>query len=58
MISSFNFHKTSDVLHYGCEKPRSYFIPYHSRNAALTDNRAASRFFKSLCGEWDFCFFF
>ena len=57
MISSFNFHKTSDVLHYGCEKPRSYFIPYHSRNAALTDNRAASRFFKSLCGEWDFCFF-
>ncbi len=57
MIEKFHFHKRLDVLHYGCEEPRAYFVPYHSESAAKTDNRAESRFFKTLCGEWDFHFF-
>lgn len=57
MIEKLNFHKGIDVLHYGCEAPHAYFIPYHSVQAAAKGNRAESRYFKSLCGEWDFKFF-
>ena len=57
MIEKLNFHKGIDVLHYGCEAPHAYFIPYHSLQAAAKGNRAESRYFKSLCGEWDFKFF-
>ena len=48
------YHKTLDTLHYGCEKPRAYFIPYADEAGAIADNRDASAFFKNLCGEWDF----
>ncbi len=51
------FHKSQKVLHYGCEKPRAYFIPYHSEAVALTDNRASSSRFLSLCGDWNFKFY-
>ena len=52
-----DYHKTMEVLHYGCEKPRAYFIPYDSQNGAIADERGASKFLKSLCGTWDFKFF-
>jgi len=42
------------TLHVGCEAPRTYFVPYESEAAAASDNRASSRYFKSLCGEWNF----
>ena len=51
------YHTSLETLHVGCEKPHAYFIPYHSLEAALTDNRAASRYFKSLCGDWKFRWF-
>ena len=57
MIDKLTFHKGIDVLHYGCEAPHAYFIPYHSLQAAAKGNRAESRFFKSLCGEWDFKYY-
>ena len=57
MIDKLKFHKSLDVLHYGCEAPRAYFIPYHNIQTAAKGNRADSRYFKSLCGEWDFKFF-
>ncbi len=57
MSFEYKFHKSQEVLHYGCEKPRAYFIPYHSEAAALTDNRASSSRFFSLCGDWDFKFY-
>ncbi|MCQ2425516.1 MAG: DUF4981 domain-containing protein [Lachnospiraceae bacterium] len=56
-----------EEIHVGCEKPRAYFIPYPSKALAAKDvgsaeegfscGRAASPFFQSLNGEWDFRFF-
>ena len=57
MSFEYKFHKSQEVLHYGCEKPRAYFVPYHSEASALIDNRAASARFFSLCGDWDFKFY-
>ena len=57
MSFEYKFHKSQEVLHYGCEKPRAYFVPYHSEASALTDNRASSARFFSLCGDWDFKFY-
>ncbi len=57
MIEQLTFHKSVEVLHYGCEEPHAYFIPHHTMESAVRGNRANSRYFKSLCGEWDFKFF-
>ena len=50
-------HKSTSVLHEGCENPRAYYIPYQSDRAAKKGIRSNSHFFKSLCGEWYFKFF-
>lgn len=50
-------HLNINTLHIGCEKPHAYFIPYDSRRKALSQNRADSDYFYSLCGEWNFKFF-
>ena len=52
-----SYHKDLNSLHIGCEKPRAYFIPYHSEDAALNGKRENSEFFFSLCGEWNFRFY-
>ena len=52
-----DYHKSLATLHLGCEAPRAYFIPYESRELAESDNRAASRYFRSLSGTWDFRFY-
>jgi len=52
-----NYHKSLDVLHFGCEAPRAYFIPAESREKAATEDRSVSAYFKSLCGDWDFKFY-
>ena len=57
MLLLQNYHKSTDVLHVGCEAPRAYFIPYESLESAKKDIRGSSKFFKSLCGTWDFCYF-
>ena len=57
MIKKLTFHQGLQVLHDNCEEPHAYFIPYHSAAASQRDNRAESRYFKSLCGEWDFHYF-
>lgn len=54
MIKLQNYHKSLDVLHYNCEEPRAYFIPFESENATLSEHRETSAFFKSLNGTWDF----
>ncbi len=51
------YHKDLGSLHVGCEKPRAYFIPYHSEEAALNGNRENSEFLTNLCGEWNFNFY-
>lgn len=57
MLKIPNYHKSTVVLHDGCEEPRAYYIPYQDVHAAQKDIRADSDFFKSLCGEWKFKFF-
>ncbi|MBQ7822222.1 MAG: DUF4981 domain-containing protein [Clostridia bacterium] len=57
MLKLPNYHKSTDVIHFGCEKPRAYFIPYESAESAKRDVRGNSKFFKSLCGTWDFKYF-
>lgn len=51
------YHKDLGSLHIGCEKPRAYYIPYQSEEAALTGKREDSANFISLCGEWNFKFY-
>ena len=57
MIFPYDYHKRLDTLHVNCEKPRAYFVPYHSEAAARKDNRADSHRFLSLCGDWDFRYY-
>lgn len=57
MINLPNYHKSPEVLHFGCEKPRSYFVPADTEAHAADLNRAVSPYFKSLSGDWDFRFF-
>lgn len=52
-----NYHKSLEVLHYGCEEPRAYFVPAETKEKAASIDRAGSAYFKSLCGDWDFKFF-
>lgn len=40
-----SYHKDLGNLHIGCEKPRAYYIPYHSEEAALSGNREKSELF-------------
>ncbi|MBQ8574709.1 MAG: DUF4981 domain-containing protein [Clostridia bacterium] len=56
MLKLPDYHKSLDVLHYGCEEPRAYFIPYQDEKAAELP-RSESKYFHSLCGEWDFRFY-
>ena len=51
------YHKDLGSLHIGCEKPRAYFIPYQSEDAALKGVRDNSDFLTNLCGEWNFNFY-
>ena len=57
MMNLPNYHKSTKVLHYGCEEPRAYFVPAESKETAAGENRAESAYFKSLCGDWDFKFY-
>ena len=59
-----DYYKRLDTLHVNCERPRAYYIPYHTREAAARDSsadlsnaRSSSAYFKSLCGDWDFKFY-
>ncbi len=57
MKPELNYHESLAHLHVGCEKPHAYFIPYHSDAASVTQNRAVSNRFISLCGEWSFRYY-
>lgn len=57
MIKLQGFHESPATLHVNCEEPRSYFVPAETKEKAMDDNRAASAYFKSLCGDWDFRFY-
>jgi len=44
-----------EVLHTNRLPARTTLVPYSSRSAALTGERAASDRFLLLNGQWDFC---
>ena len=52
-----DYHENPHSLHIGCEKPRAYFIPFESEEAAREGTRGRSRRFQSLCGAWCFRWF-
>jgi len=52
-----DYHKNITVLHWGCEEPRAYYIPFESIASAKENIRGRSPFFKSLCGEWSFKYY-
>ena len=54
MFSLPLYHRLPEHLHVGCEAPHAYLIPYHDATSAHTGRRNASRFFRSLDGEWKF----
>ncbi len=56
-----DFHKELHGTHQGCEEPRAYFIPFHNSEVGKQtktdiEDRTKSKYFKSLCGTWDFLF--
>ena len=51
-----NYHKELSTLHLNTEKPRAYFVPYHTAEASVGD-REESKYFKSLSGTWGFKYF-
>jgi len=54
MIKLPDYHKSLDVLHYNCEEPRAYFVPFSDKKSADSEKREDSVYFKTLCGTWDF----
>jgi len=52
-----DFHKSLEVLHLNTEKTHAYFIPYSDRESAIGAQRDYSKYFKTLCGGWDFKFY-
>lgn len=61
MAFDYCYHKSVDVLHLGCEKPRAYFVPFENDDLFRPQFRAdalrsASRRFFQLSGEWNFTF--
>ena len=57
MKFEFNYHKSLEHLHVSCEKPRAYFVPHTTECSAKRGNRAESKLFTSLCGDWDFKYY-
>ena len=51
------FYEDPTFLQEHREAPRAHYVPYDSLEKALAGDRAASRFYRLLNGEWDFRFF-
>ena len=51
-----NYHSELSMLHYNTERPRAYFVPYHTTEASLGE-REESRYFKNLSGTWGFKYY-
>ncbi len=57
MKFNYNYHRDLNTLHIGCEKPRSYFIPYQDAGTAADGVRGRSSRFINLCGDWNFRYY-
>ena len=53
----YDYHKSLEHLHVGCEAPRAYFIPFADKEGAALGVRDYSPYFKSLIGTWDFKYY-
>lgn len=54
---NYQYHNNHNILHVNTLEPRAYYIPYESEDKAFKGNRDDSKFFMSLCGEWNFSWF-
>ena len=57
MKFGYDYHRSLESLHVGCEEPRAYFIPYGCEKKAVRGNRGLSDRFVSLCGDWNFRYY-
>ena len=57
MKFNYNYHRDLNTLHVGCQKPRSYFIPYQDADTAAEGIRGRSSRFINLCGDWKFRYY-
>ena len=57
MKFNYNYHRNLHTLHVGCQKPRSYFIPYQDADTAADGVRGRSSRFVNLCGDWNFRYY-
>ncbi|MDR1438573.1 MAG: hypothetical protein LBJ10_00720, partial [Clostridiales bacterium] len=48
------YHEDPSTLHVGCEPPRAYYVPFESKEAALSGRREDSKRFLPLSGDWRF----
>ncbi len=59
-FGTYDYHKDLYNIHPGCEKPRAYFIPFSTPDEGAKkydiEDRTKSKFFKSLCGTWNFLY--
>jgi len=56
-MQQLKYHENFETLHVGTLPNHAYFIPYSSRESALTLCRAQSDRFLLLNGEWDFTYY-
>lgn len=52
-----NIYENPSILQENREKAHAYFIPFHSKEAALARKKENSRFYKLLNGEWRFAYY-
>ena len=53
----YDYHKSLEHLHVGCEAPRAYFVPFADKEGAALGVRDYSPYFKTLIGTWDFKYY-
>lgn len=53
----FSVLENQNILHINTEKPRTWYIPYQSMDAAREGYKGESDFYKLLNGNWNFSYF-
>ncbi len=51
------FYENIANIHVNTEPPRAHYFPYDTLDKALAGDKTASKFFKTLNGDWDFAYF-
>ncbi len=52
-----NYYESTDTLHVGTQKTRSYYVPCACMEEAVQEDRAASSHLQLLNGDWNFVYY-